>query len=85
MKIASWNVRGWGTEGKKTMVKNFIMGEEIDIIGLVETKHAEVSQWDIRKCWAKQDAEWVHAPAINGSGGLIVSWHKDASKQLAHS
>jgi len=83
MKVASWNVRGWRAEGKKSMIKNFIMGENIDILGLVETKHVEVSQWEINKCWATQDVEWVHAPALNGSGGLIVSWHKDAFEAIS--
>jgi len=44
MRVASWNIRGWGTEGKKTMVKNLIKEECIELIGLVETKHFDVSQ-----------------------------------------
>ena len=30
------------------------------------------------KCWGKQDAEWVQTPATNGSGGIIITWHKDS-------
>jgi len=68
MRITTWNIRGWGAEGKKATVKNLIKEERIDLIGLVETKHTEVSQWDIMKCWGRQDAEWVQAPTTSGSG-----------------
>jgi len=44
----------------------------------VETKHSEISQWDVMKVWGQQNVEWIHLPATNGSGGIIVTWHKDA-------
>ena len=78
MRIATWNIRGWGAEGKKNTVKNLIKEESIELIGLVETKHSEVSQWDMLKCWGKQDIDWVHIPASNSSGGLILMWQKEA-------
>jgi len=62
MRIAVWNIRGWGAEGKKSIVKNLIKEECIELMGLVETKHSEVLQWDMLKCWSRQDAEWVHIP-----------------------
>ena len=48
MRIATWNVRGLGSENKKRMVKNLIREESIELIGLVETKHADFSKWDVR-------------------------------------
>ena len=44
MKIASWNIRGFGAERKKSMIKSLIKEEMLDLIGLVETKHNEVTE-----------------------------------------
>jgi len=51
MKLASWNIRGFGAECKKNMINSFLREENIDLIGLIETKHSDVSQWEMRKCW----------------------------------
>ena len=78
MRIGTWNIRGWGAAEKKNTVKSIIKEEGLEMIGLVETKHTEVTQWDMLKCWGKQEAEWVHIPATNSSGGLILAWQKEA-------
>ena len=75
MKIATWNVRGLGSQQKKSMVKNFIKDECVDFIGLVETKHDVISQWDLLAIWGQQSHEWIQSPATEGSGGVLVSWH----------
>jgi len=73
MKIAMWNIRGLGAIEKKVTVRRLLKDEHIDLIGLVETKHMDITIWDIRKLWGQQNAEWVHSPAVNGSGGLVVA------------
>ena len=78
MKIATWNVRGFGTDNNKSMVKGIVKEEKLDLIGLTETKHCEVSEWDMRKCWGNHDVEWMHVAAKQNSGGLILSWKCDA-------
>jgi len=50
MKIASWNIRGFGDENKKNMINTLICKESIDIIGLIETKQSEIPQWMLKKC-----------------------------------
>jgi len=50
MKIASWNIRGFGGANKKSMIKRIISEANIDIIGLIETKQSDISQWELRKC-----------------------------------
>jgi len=49
MKLATWNIRGLGTAEKKWTVKKLIKDENIDVTGLVETKHVEVSLWTMQK------------------------------------
>ena len=71
MKIASWNIRGIGAEAKKVTVKKLIREERIDMLGLVETKHSALSPWIISKFWGHQNVGWTHAPAEEGSGGIL--------------
>ena len=50
MKFATWNVRGFGSDQKKSMVKNLIRKESLDLIGLTETKIQEFNAWDLKRC-----------------------------------
>jgi len=83
MRIATWNIRGLGSAEKKVVVKRLLKEEHIDLIGLVETKHKDITIWDVRKLWGLQNAEWVHSPAVNGSGGLVVTWNSDSFKEIS--
>ena len=58
--------------------KSIIKEEMLDLIGLVETKHNEVSKWDMRKCWGHQGSYHMHVTAAQGSDGLLLSWHQEA-------
>jgi len=78
MRIAIWNIRGFGAHNKKSMIKCLIKEDYLDLVGLVETKHAELSQWDIGKCWGHQGSQHMHITAVEGSSGIIVSWHQDS-------
>jgi len=78
MKIATWNIRGLGSDEKKWTMKKLIKDENIDLLGLVETKHADISLWSMQKLWGNQNVDWVHSPAENGSGRVLVSWHKES-------
>ena len=59
------------------MIKGFISEEQLDLIGLTETKHCVLSQWEMRKCWGNLTAEWMHVLAKQSSGGLILSWNQE--------
>ena len=51
MKIATWNVRGFGDAKKKCMARKIIREEQLDMIGLTETKHQEINSWEMKQCW----------------------------------
>jgi len=54
------------------MVKSLILQERVDIIGLVESKHNEITLQDMYSCWGNQDIDWLQVPAEEGgSGGMI--------------
>ena len=76
MKIATWNVRGFGDVKKKCMVRKIIREEQLDLIGLTETKHQEINSWEMKQCWGNQEIDWVHVTARQGSGGLILAWRQ---------
>jgi len=40
------------------------------MIGLVETKHSELSVWDLRNCWGHHGSDFMHVTTVQGSGGL---------------
>ena len=39
------------------MVKKLIRKENLDVIGLTETKHQELTQREIRQCWGNDSVE----------------------------
>jgi len=79
MIIAVWNIRGLGSSRKKEMTRSLIRKERVEMIGLMESKHTEVTLHDMNKCWGNQDIEWVQVPAEEGgSGGIILAWLKDS-------
>ena len=80
MRIATY-IRGFGTDTKKGMIKSLIKNEKLDIIGITETKHEDVTQWEMNKCWGTQNIEWNHVTARQHSGGLIFAWKQDAFVQ----
>ena len=80
MRIATWNIGGFGAEGKKSIIKSLIKEEMLDLLGLVETKHIEVTEWDMRKCWGHSGSDHMHVTAVQGSGGILIAWHQEAFK-----
>jgi len=80
MDMAVWNIRGFGNEKKKSMIKGLIKEERLDLIGLVETKHSTINDWDMKQCWGLSRSDYMHVSTIQGSGGLLISWHQEAFK-----
>jgi len=78
MLIASWNVRGFGSDNKKSMIRNFIKEEHLDLRGLVETKHHKLVNWELRSWLGHQSVEFMDVAAQQGSGGLILTWKAEA-------
>jgi len=78
MKVATWNVRGFGNDQKKSMVKRLIRSEKIELIGLTETKAQEINAWDLRKCWGNCNADWEQISARQNSGGILVTWKQQS-------
>ena len=59
------------------MVKKLIRKENLDLIGLTETKHHELIQRDISQSWGNHRVEWIHVAARQHSGGLLLMWRQE--------
>ena len=65
------------------MVKNIMKEENLDLIGLTKTKHTDVSQWELWRCWGHQFIDFMQVTTIGGSEGLILTWHQEAFTLLS--
>jgi len=77
MKLGVWNIRGFGTDNKKGMIKDLIRSEKLDLLGLIETKHKEVNHWDLANCWGKSHFDNTDIAAKGTSGGIIATWNRE--------
>jgi len=82
MKFATWNVRGFGNDQKKSMVKRLIRSEKLDLIGLTETKVQELNAWDMKRCWGNYTADWEQVTARQNSGGILITWNQQSFTKL---
>lgn len=55
MNFIAWNVRGIGGAGKSRAIMRLIVDKKPMIIGLVETKHSEVTVQKINKWWRSKE------------------------------
>ena len=76
MKIISINSRGLGSVGKRNWIRNVVIKEKPDFIGIQETKTKswEVSQ--IGKMWGGDDMDYAEVGANGNSGEIISIWDK---------
>ena len=80
MRIASWNIRGFGGENKKSMIRRLVSSENIEIMGMVETKQSDISQGELQKCWGRIAFDYFQIAAIHNSGGLLLTWKQESFK-----
>ncbi|PWA50862.1 hypothetical protein CTI12_AA466770 [Artemisia annua] len=73
--MISINVRGMGENGKKKgWIRSIIKDEQLDVIGIQETKSGVVDDDWIEDLWGGKGYGYCQLPAIGNSGGIIVMW-----------
>ncbi|PWA63299.1 hypothetical protein CTI12_AA355550 [Artemisia annua] len=72
--MISINVRGMGESGKKGWIRSIIKDEQLDVIGIQETKSGVVDDYWIEDLWGGKGYGYCQLPAIGNSGGIIVMW-----------
>nr|XP_025616965.1 uncharacterized protein LOC112709287 [Arachis hypogaea] len=70
-KRSFWNVRDIGGVGKVGMVKNFKRKNNVNILGLIETKKNEVTKFDVVQIWGNDAVDWEYVGSEGASGGLL--------------
>jgi exonuclease III len=74
-KFLYWNVHGLNSDSRQRDVRSKIDDSECDIICLQETK-CECFDWHfIRKFCPKRFDNFVFAPSVGSSGGILVLWN----------
>jgi exonuclease III len=77
MKILMWNVRGLGKPARRRQVREYILHENIDFIGLQETIKQDFSESILRDLAGSCNVSWFWSPSYGHSGGILVNVQGD--------
>lgn len=77
MKILFWNIRGFGRPARRRQIREYIMEESLDIVGLQETIKQDFSQKDLQEIVNNVCFRWSWLPATGHSGGILVGVKED--------
>jgi exonuclease III len=72
MKIMFWNVRGLGKSYRRSLVRNHIISENLEMVALQETIKQDFEDWELKELAGSQDFSWFWTPSKGHSGGMIM-------------
>lgn len=72
MKFLFWNVRGLGKSHRRSLVRNHILNENLDLVALQETIKQDFEDWELKELAGNIDFNWLWTPARVYSGGMIM-------------
>lgn len=72
MRIMIWNARGLGKTYRRSLVKNHIIQEDLDVMAIQETIKQHFSDWELKEMVGNRDFLWFCQSARGHSRGLIV-------------
>ena len=71
-----WNMRGFGQEGRRRQLINYLRDEDVDIVGLQETIRQDFSISEL-EILSRQKFSWHWLPATGHSGGILLGAKED--------
>ncbi|XP_020251189.1 uncharacterized protein LOC109828677, partial [Asparagus officinalis] len=74
MKFASWNIRGLNDPNKRFLVKDFVLRQSIDVIGIQESKLCKPNARKLRSIGGNRLTHWSILDSSESRGGIIVGW-----------
>ena len=77
MKALFWNIRGSSARGRWDQIKDIVRGENIDLIGLVETFKPSFSPHELSSIAGADRFDWNFLPSSGHSGGILVGSKRD--------
>ena len=72
MKIMFWNVRGMGKSSRRSLVKDHIISDSLEVVALQETIKQNFEDWELRELAGNQDFSWFWSPSKGHSGGMMI-------------
>ena len=78
MRALSYNIRGFGQQGRLTQLKSYMRGNRVDILGLQETIKQDFSVSELRSLDGSGPFDWNWVPATGQSGGLLLGFREES-------
>lgn len=72
--VLYWNIRGMNASRKWDSVRNKVLESICDIVCFQETKKYNFDMSFIRKILPAPLDDFIFAPSVGASGGLLVAW-----------
>ena len=76
MKALFWKIRSFGARGRHDQIKDLIRGNNIDLVGLVETFKESFSPNELSAIAGMDRFDWHVQPASGHSGGSLIGSKK---------
>lgn len=73
MRGAFWNSRGLNKSGRKLSLSSFIGGNDLDFVGIVETKKSDFPNNYLRSL-SRRNFDWCFLPADGTAGGILLGF-----------
>jgi hypothetical protein len=78
MKSLLYNIRGFGQQGRRTQLKDFMREHRFDVMGLQETIKQDFSTAELRSLECGHPFIWNWVPAEGHSGGLLLGFREES-------
>jgi hypothetical protein len=74
MKFLIYNIRGFGQQGRRTQLIDYVKSDRFNIVGLQETIKKDFSMADLRSLECGGQYAWNWLSASGHSGGLLLGF-----------
>lgn len=71
-----WNIRGFGSDGRRRQIKDYMRQENVDIVGFQETIKLDFHPAELQGL-SKHKFAWNWLPASGHSGGILLGAKED--------
>jgi exonuclease III len=84
MKVMFWNVRGLGRGSRRSLVRNHIISDNLEVVALQETIKQNFEDWELRELAGNQSFSWCWSPSKGHSGGMMIGIRSDSLEVEDH-
>lgn len=77
MKFLFWNIRGLGKAARRRQLKELVITEKLDAIGVQETIKKQFCVRELRNLVGNLSFKWHWIPAVGHSGGILLGVKED--------